>query len=567
MSKILEHSDYIGYMIKIQQVRCSEGGPFSIVQTGGVANATVTGLNNKAKIEIGEYLDICDLTTSQVVVRARAYCTSNFGNGADSGNGNQSTLIPVVIGQWDADSTQQIGGAKALFQQVRVVSDKYGLLNQQSYQNVKQANVDYYTTGRVAKTAASQTYTGGSDKYDQQFDMEVPTAYSPFFQYSKPAIIDVTVDTDSVSHLADVRAPLSTLDERAAFMAKYPFTMMGNHSIYIEQLENRQPILAPIQNDTPVTIEDMNSVGGYIGNGAAPLINLLPGNIGYTQASIGKCPLWVGAPILLTYTEAAQPAKTHYDTVSELTVTAAGQLSIVLATGAQTTVAAAAVTDISLTIYVSNTAEFQIDIQDIFVNLHQYRFTPKQREAQLASMRNVTLPYLSTKWQAFNMAQGPYYSQTFHVDPNCVGVVALTPLDESLISSWDEVVRYKWSINGIPTTEPDVGCGVFISNQQIGAQRQLHNLLLERWFDNMAIPPNNRRLVRFDGWDDNADVALGAMQLNNHSMYATIVPLMDRPAMIVLQLFASNDMYAKTVHYFSYHLNFLSFKDGMLVSK
>ena len=185
----------------------------------------------------------------------------------------------------------------------------------------------------------------------------------------------------------------------------------------------------------------------------------------------------------------------------------------------------------------------------------------------MASMRNVTLPYLSTKWQAFNMAQGPYYSQTFHVDPNCVGVVALTPLDESLISSWDEVVRYKWSINGIPTTEPDVGCGVFISNQQIGAQRQLHNLLLERWFDNMAIPPNNRRLVRFDGWDDNADVALGAMQLNNHSMYATIVPLMDRPAMIVLQLFASNDMYAKTVHYFSYHLNFLSFKDGMLVSK
>lgn len=550
-------------MIKIQQVKCDEGGPFSLVQSG---TGVVTGLNTRARIQIGEYLDICDLTTSEVVVRARAYCTSNVGANADSGNGPQSTLIPVVIAQREAGVTQQHGGVKALFQQVKVTSDRYGLLNQQEYQNIEQANLDFYTTGRVAKTAMSQTYTGGSDQYDQQFDMEVPTSYSPFFQYAKPVILDQEIDYNSVSHLADVRAPLSTLDKRAAFFAKYPFTMMGTHYISME-LENRVPLLSAIANEEVVTIQDLNAVGNLIGAAGSPLINLLPGNIGYTQASIGKCPLWVGAPILLTYTEAGQAETTHYDTVAKLTVTAAGQLSIVLVNGAQTQGAAAAVTDLSLVIYVADDAEFQIDIQDIYVNMHQYRFTPRQREAQLASMRNVTIPYITTRLQPFNMAAAPFYSETFHVDPNCVGIAALTPLDGSLISSWDNATSYRWSINGVPTTNQAIGCGVIIGDQQLGVQRQLHNLMLERFFENMAMAPNNRRLQRFDGWFDNADANLGAAQNSNHSMFPTIVPLMDGSAMITFRIDASADMEPKTVYFYSYHLNFLSFKDGQLVSK
>lgn len=544
LNKHLEKTSNYRYMISIKRIRCNEGGPF-------------TPSTQEVNISLSDHYGICDLTTSEVVLRMRAYCSSN---------GTAGTLLPVTICQTGIDNySRYTGGCQSLIRDARSTNRRYGQLERYlTNQNVLSANMDYYSLGRDQEKVVAQTFNGGSAFYDQNFLGATPVTYSPFLTQSKPRVPGTFQTALSVINDAEVRFPLSKVWKLAQSAASYPFSMMGGQDIKLN-MEQLVSLLGVQAYDQSATLEDITAVASQVGSLTNPLLMEAEGHIPFTQQAMdeGLIPFSVGMPVKIDYQIGGNPFDVT-TTISAMNVTTAGVLQIVLATPIATPNPTDALTDIEMDMYIDADVELTYVIKDIFVELHSFILTPNQYEAQLLKIKkNKLIPFVDTQVYRFTMPVTSYYSNTFQVDPNCMGIIALTPLNNTLISSWDNATGYMWEINSYPVLNAtQIPCGQTIDNLGVGVPKQLHNLQLQRFFSNIY-QLTGQRLLRFDGFDVNATATEGDNEYNNHCMYATTVPLMDMPSTIGFKLYSSTDMQTKNVYFFSFHLRSVDVTTGV----
>lgn len=520
--------------IKIKRYQSNEAGPFDTIGGRTIAN-----------IEIPASVGFSDLHNSQVVFRMNTYAH----------NAAAGVLFPVFLSALKNEHPQFIGGGQSLIRNAKVTSNQFGLLNEQRNQNVIGANMEWFQKSRSGKQAWAEVFSAGNDVTDTAYEA---TQFCPFFDYVRPTNIGTPVITDSVNHTAEIRVPMKHIDRFADGIRQFPHMSVGDLTYKIE-FENIVPVVSP-----PFAVHqealDRSAVASEIGSDAAPILYRPESSpAGYTLSTLSEIPFWVGMPVEVAYTNVTD--KTHTSVISSLRVNPVSfELEIILLVPVPVVGATAAVTDISVTLYLDQGAEFFYSIDDVFIELHCIQLSDTQLTGALNAMNDLQIPYFDYYLVKKNLNLTTDYSETLQIDPGCAGVAVFTPHNNELISSFDNATSYRWSVDGKYTTDRDIDVGLLIDSTGEGPARQLYNHMLQKFFRNL-----NKTLRRFDGWALDASDTASNNQEDNHCMFPLVTPMLSRDVLLNFQLRSSANMITKEIFYLIIYEKVLNFKNGMLV--
>jgi hypothetical protein len=121
-----------------------------------------------------------------------------------------------------------------------------------------------------------------------------------------------------------------------------------------------------------------------------------------------------------------------------------------------------------------------------------------------------------------------------------------------LLSGFDGCISYRYSINGVSTTNRDIAVGAIDRTQ-----RQLHNHLLKKFYANLGQP-----LSKYDA--ETVDLAR-TDDKRTHAHYPLVTPLVPTPQIIQLQLFADgNTMTSKNLFFVQVYTRMMKITNGVV---
>lgn len=173
-------------------------------------------------------------------------------------------------------------------------------------------------------------------------------------------------------------------------------------------------------------------------------------------------------------------------------------------------------------------------IDEVYLEMHELQLTPGQREKALKALDDLELPFVDQLLVQRNMDTTTEHTEVVQAPVNCMSLAVLTPQNLTLLSGFDNCTRYRYSIDGVATTNRDIDVGAHNV-----AERQLHNHMLKKYFGNQG-----QRLMKYDREQnqmrapDNKTTA---------AFYPLVLPMRPVPQIVQIQLFATNQMLQKSI--------------------
>lgn len=489
---------------KINRYYSNEAGSF-----------TKTGIS-RFNIDIPASVGFTDLQNSSLVLRMK--CVDAQGH-----------LLPYTFVQKDGLIYDDVQGAQALIRNCKVTSDRYGVLNEQLRQNVVSANMDWYRCPRSVQDA-SVAFGHSWAPNGCGIDRASKLAYSPFLltQGSRPSAVGEENVTTTAARLAvpEIRIPLRHLDRLADGTRQFPNLVCGNLRYHIE-LENDLDVMdcaafyqcnARIQTINDAETDELGQVAyweyhGFVGEDQAA----------YSLLNLQTIPLYVGCPIALTVTVNAVPQT--YDThVTSLWVDAeTGYLRFTTADGMQGHPPTIDITGIYYTFIAPETAP-QWEILEASIELLELQLSKPQMQSAMAALeRGLIIPFYDLDLVVQQMSDTSDYNQILQSPPNTVAMFAFTPPVAGLVSKLNKASAYRYSIDGLNTTDRDIVVGQY---SLVG--KQLHQHRLIQAFTNMGVT-----LRRFDAPNNRY---AGAADSVDHLLYPQILPMVPKLQNVQLRI-------------------------------
>jgi hypothetical protein len=143
------------------------------------------------------------------------------------------------------------------------------------------------------------------------------------------------------------------------------------------------------------------------------------------------------------------------------------------------------------------------------------------------------------------------HTEVIQIDAGCAGLTTLSPQNLEFLSGFDNCQSYRYSINGVSTTNRDIQVGPIDRSQ-----RQLHNHLLKKFYGNLGLA-----LSKYDA--DVIDFARHDDQ-RTHSHYPLVTPLLPTTQTVQLQLFGNPDipMTSKNLFFVTVHPRMMKISNG-----
>ena len=410
--------------VKLNRYYSNEAGSF-----------TKSGIN-RFNIDIPASVGFTDLHNSALVLRMKIT--------DDTGGLYPYTFVsPNETATWD-----DVQGAQSLIRNCKVTSDRYGVLHEQLRQNVVGANLDWMRKGREqqdANVSFGDTWSGSGYGVDRLSGM----AFSPFLLTgaSRPVAVgdQYTVNTLARLTTPEIRIPLRHLDRLADGTRPFPNLAVSNLRYHVE-LENQLDVVGcptifqqdgVMQELEDVTCDVNGNVDywtwtGYVGGAYQPLVQ----NI----AAMASVPLYVGCPILMTYTINATFTVTQQYTVSELWVDeATGEVRF--RTFEQPAQPNAQLTDITYDF--AEPVNPRWEIIEASIELCELQLSKPQLKAAMAAMENLVIPFYDYDLQVQPLSETTDFNQILQAPANSVACIAFTPEMQGLVSKLDHAYTYR----------------------------------------------------------------------------------------------------------------------------
>ena len=495
---------------KINRYYSNEAGPF-----------TKTGIN-KFNIDIPSSVGFSDLQNSALVLRMKCQDA-------------QESLVPYTFLQADGIVFDDVQGAQSLIRNAKVTSDRYGVLNEQLRQNVVSANMDWYRCPRSVQDA-NVTFGHSWAPNGCGIDRASKLAYSPFLltQGSRPSAIGEQNVTTTAARLAvpEIRIPLRHLDRLADGTRQFPNLVCGNLRYHVE-LENDLDVMhcAPFYqlNSRVQSVNDITTDG----NGEVPFWDY-QGFVGeaqsqYIELTLSTIPLYVGMPIQLTVVVNAASTTTS-TTIASIWVDADTKHLRFTTAEAMTGYPADTILG-GIEFYPSALVSTpQWEILEASIELLELQLSKPQMQSAMAALeKGLTIPFYDLDLVVQQMSDTSDYNQILQSPPNSVAVIAFTPAIAGIVSKLNKAASYRYSIDGLNTTDRDIVVGAY---SQVG--KQLHQHRLIQAFTNMGLTlrrfdaPNNRYAQAGDTVD--------------HLIFPQILPLVPKLQNVQLRIKGSAAM-------------------------
>ena len=541
--------------VKIQRIQSNEAGPFK-VDNGRI----------RAHIEVPGSVGFSDLKNSQIVFRMKANVDNN-------GKGN---LLPAFIaqphtdsnGDQDLDNPVRIGGCQALIRNGRATAKEHGILNEQRDQNVISANLDHYMESPACH-AAKEGFNGGAAMTGHYASRPSSFIESPFLRASRPVDVGTAVTTSSEAVTAELRCPLKHVDRLAVDAEQFPNIAVGDITYRIE-FEDVRKVMAIGNGPALTQCPDVTpNASSQIGTADAPLLYryadaAAPSNKdgAIKGDNLDFLPLYVGMPIKVTYTPHSGAPTEVEEVITSLEIASNGNCQIITNNPIASANSGPA-TDISIELNVDAACTVEYEVEDLFLELHTLNLTPQQINAAEGALKSLQIPYLEHRLVKKVLNDTGDYAETLHVDAGCSNVAVFTPVNNGLVSGYDNCRFYRWSVDGNYVTNRDINIGPNIDVNGVGVPNQVHKYFQQKYFGNIG-----KRLQNFEDVYDDYAAALNSddLETDNHSFFPLVMPMLGEDVIINLQLRAAagQSMSTKEIFYLMSYPRSLNFSNGRL---
>lgn len=276
----------------------------------------------------------------------------------------------------------------------------------------------------------------------------------------------------------------------------------------------------------PVLCNTITPTANEIGSAAHPLV--IPNHYSGRDGDYQECQFYLGAPLSIVAMEANTQIQQYEDKVLSLTRDG-DDLQIVLDTpfdvgsnNPQTFISVGYRYGYGL-----DRLDLTWTINELYAKLYLQQLPP----ADITGVRRAleegrAFDFIAKDVDRKNMNAGVKNAVVLETDPNCVGLLALTPQTLTLMSGNDSVERYRWYVNQKPHTNRTVYVG---DADYYG--RSLHNLMLKRFFRNLGTP-----LKKYDSQMANYEVPDDE---TTGAVYPLVVPKVPEKQTVELQLFSA----------------------------
>ena len=294
---------------------------------------------------------------------------------------------------------------------------------------------------------------------------------------------------------------------------------------------------------------------GFVGVAGTPLIIEGIYDSPDALADQNQCPFYVGCPIKVT-ADVGGKLLTVASTVAGLTRNG-HKLEVILSTGLNAGAPATAVTEIYMAhrdfSEISNKAfTIQYRINEVYGEMFEPQLSSQQLTQVRSRLANLELPFSEVRLVQKNMPTTNVHTEVLQIDGGCMGMTCLSPQNLELLSGFDGCISYRYSINGVSTTNRDIAVGAIDRTQ-----RQLHNHLLKKFYANLGQP-----LSKYDA--ETIDLAR-TDDKRTHAHYPLVTPLVPTPQIIQLQLFADgNTMTSKNLFFVQVYTRMMKITNGVV---
>jgi len=278
-------------------------------------------------------------------------------------------------------------------------------------------------------------------------------------------------------------------------------------------------------------------------NSAGGLSTVKDGGITDNDVAFGSCPWYVGAPVtMMLYDDVEAPSITRLETtITALNVAENGNLEVILDTAVTVTVGAPFISLCYRDSYdgVKFTCNWNID--EFYLELFKINLLPSQIEKAIAALeKGLEIPYVDQLLVQKNMQSTTVHSETLQSPPNTIGCSLLSPNNLTLLSHFDNLSNYRWSLNGKEVTNQAIVVG------GSGAGRQIHNIMLKSHFGNMGLA-----LKKYDA----PNVCYTTSQDMHHSLIPVIIPMVPAETLVQVTLVANDAQMSSKNLFFVFHIN------------
>jgi hypothetical protein len=317
-----------------------------------------------------------------------------------------------------------------------------------------------------------------------------------------------------------------------------------------------------VNNQLPVPIAQPIVGASNVGSAAHPLV-FVPNSCGGlvqnngtgitgTDVAFGTCPWYVGAPVtLFVYDDIAHPVTTRVETTIEvLTIAANGNLEVVLSDTIAVTVGAQTPCLAFRDSYANSKFTVNWNIDEFYLELFKINLTGSQMAVAQKALENLEIPYTDQLLVQKNMQTTNVHTETINCPPNTIGCSLLSPDNLTLLSHFDGLSNYRWSLNGREVTNQ----AIIVGGSNSG--RQIHNIMLKSHFGNLGLA-----VKKYDA----SNVCYVTSQDMVHTLIPLVIPNVPAETLVQVTLVANgNPMQSKNL-FFVFHVSkMLKISKGMV---
>jgi len=332
-----------------------------------------------------------------------------------------------------------------LIKTARLSCTKNGILEEVHQVNVLNQNLDLVKRGFERNFNINTEFGQGLE-----YDLELPTI-------TRTAFRNLNLASASSNRKVDLRIPLKKMFG-LGWSPSLNTSKTGKLTMAIELEDVLDVSTEYIQYEgvNNLALDDANAPAG-----GAQITELETTGVTFTDDE--RLTLWVNSYVKVTYTPTAGAPTTVDRYVTAVSKNVGGKMLITLGVGL-------GVVDITAVTLVQNPATaINYTINDVQCVLYQK--SGKQEETDIV--------YNTWKLEMVNKPAGTtHYERNFDVEGNCSTAIVMTPLGNSLTSQTDSCGLYRFSINGVDTTD-----------QSIVPHDMLYNDRLMMTFENASMPP------------------------------------------------------------------------------
>lgn len=524
--------------VKIQRIRSNEGTTFSKT-------------NPRMSFTVPQSMGFADLTQSKLALRMNVQVKQ----------GANPVLYPIAFGHNENNLVGEEAATCGVLIRNSRTQSRNGYSGEIRRNNIVNENIEWYLSSSEDKSSSSDFHGMSSRNYGRQLVTwtdgtgvaSLPN--TPFLDYARPCEISNTwTEGVSVQHDGELYLPMSYIDRVADSAAQFPYVAAGDTDYHIELENVMEPVAlfdhAELTGNMVCENCDVAQADAF-GSKTNPII--VTGT--YTAASMKQIPLWVGAPIKVTYEEATV-ATALWTTVTALRVDATNnQMQI------ETAATLPGATDRTLVVVriahdfptdgnagpraigagidaTPYTVEWAID--ESYLQVHKLIVEGEMLQKAIESLKDASIKFMDYKVVSKSHEGGKQISDTLAIDPMALGVAVITPINGHFASGFDSVSQYRFAIDGVETTNRDVDIGLMDR-----APRALHNHLLRQWFANQG-----KQLRKYD-MPNRRFVGTNVRGQNTHTIFPVITPMVPYSQNLNLRLQATgaNDINAKEYHF------------------